>query len=252
MFEKYKLVRIDQADSEQQQHLDMRQLEKDLRNYDPTMRAIANHYGGIQDALLSTKKRKNLSPQTRLNLVAANRARMERLIRARGEATLTDALAGMQTREQAAPPEPASQKQTVEDAKVGAEDDYEAKPVTGQSNLAIPVRHSAKFTKLMKFASDTIGSNRHGELVIRGKKLDNTSYSDVMRALYVDSNFTVPGLDQTVAELKTLGVEPTLFTSRRARQLYSTAQPNKKTSMPQQKGSGRGEFVNRKRMLRVY
>lgn len=247
MFEKYKLVRVNApAEKEtQQQPLDMRQMEKDLRNYNPTIRAMANHYGGIQDALFSKKKRNNPSPQQRLHLAAANRLRLQQLIRGHGENPMANEETQLQSH---------SELKHNPDVKDVVEDGTdEVKSVTLQPNLAIPARHGIKFAKLVEAASGTIGANRFGELVIRGKKLDNTSYSDVMRALYVNSNFTVPGLAETVAELKLLGVEPTLFTSRRARVLYS-AEPSsrKKQGSPQQKGSGSSRLLKRKGMLRLY
>ena len=138
-------------------------------------------------------------------------------------------------------------KPELEQPNVEKSEDVEERQ-TRLSNLAIPTRHGAKFSKLMEAVSDTVGTNHNGELVIRGKRLKNTSYSDVMRALYVDSKFAVPGLTETVSELKLLGVEPSLFTSRRARVLFSAAPSNKK--LPQQKGSGRCPVA--KRMLRLY
>jgi hypothetical protein len=253
MFRKFKLVPID--GSEQQQQTDIKQLEKELRGYNPTVRAMTNLYGGMQDALFSKKKKRRgggLSTEQRLHLAAANRLRMQQLLH--GHERVKDTLL------QAPQPQPLQSEPklqpeldqlNIEKGDTDAGGGYEEDRQTGVSNLAIPTRHSAKFSKLMEAASDTVGTNQSGELVIRGKRLKNTSYSDVMRALYVDSNFTVPGLNEIVSELKVLGVEPSLFTSRRARVLYSAA-PSSATNkkLRQQKGSGKC-FVA-KRMLRLY
>ena len=55
MFQKFKLVPLDGV--EQQQN-DMKQLEKDLHGYNPTIRAMTNLYGGIRNALFSKQKRR--------------------------------------------------------------------------------------------------------------------------------------------------------------------------------------------------
>jgi hypothetical protein len=135
-------------------------------------------------------------------------------------------------------------------------DEHEKKEILGEtqaqrSKLAIPARHSKKFTQLVEASTGTIGANRAGEVVIRGEPLRNTSYSDVMRALYVDSKFTIPGLAETVSELKRLGVNTSLFTSHNARQLYS-ASASKRKSVSQQKGSGIIRHKSFPRMLRLY
>jgi hypothetical protein len=252
MFRKFKLVPID--DSEAQ--LDMQQVEKDLREYNPTARAMTNLYGGIQDALFSKKKKgpqKGPTTSQRLHLVAANRMRMEQLMRGNNEPPQrTNAAAVQQPEVHDDEKEmPMSHKtNVVNDAdmednvkKVG-----EMKPVV--LNVAIPQRQKEKFDKLAEIMSDTIGANRLGELVIRGETLRNTSYTDVMRALYVDPKSKLDGLDETVSELKRLQVDRNLVNSRFAKKQLSDAPDSKKVR--HQKGSGSMLRKAHPRILRLY
>jgi hypothetical protein len=279
MFRKFKLVPID-GEAEPEHPKNIAEIEKALREYNPTTRAMANLYGGIQDALFSKNKKnctkqKKISANERLHLVAANRMRMHRLLQGSnepqtqlqgtsGERADDEGASGGLVEEKTAVDVPGKKememeveeqetgKAKTEKAKAKAKKDEEEEEeeeekeekdeqIFGEnrrSNMAIPKRHDSKFTQLAGKISGTIGSNRLGEVIIRGGTLRNTSYSDVMRALYVDYKFTTPGLVETVAELKRLGVKMSLFTSRKAKQLYSAPASDKVFS--QQKGSGGG------------
>ena len=192
---------------------------------------MANIYGGVEVALDNRQVRCIASE--RLHLLNANRSRMEHLIRGNSEAA---------TQQQSHHPspdvptlQPNQETYPQETVKENGEDDSKMLPAT-QFNVAIPSRHSAKFASLMKHTIDIIGSNRLGEVVINNRTLKNTSFTDVMRALYVDSNFNVPGLPQVVAELKRLDVPTELFSSKRARNMYLAS--SRATPAPQQQGSG--------------
>ncbi len=259
MFRKFKLVPID-AEGEHPKNIE--EIEKALREYNPTTRAMANLYGGIQDALFSRdkKKTKKISANELLHLVAANRMRIHRLLQGSNEAqTRFQEMSGEDTQKKSVDEETnedlaedeMAQKIKLEKEEKDPKEQMELIGESERSNLAIPTRFGKKFTQLAKIISGTIGSNRLGEVIIRGETLRNTSYSDVMRALYVDSKFTIPGLVETVAELKRLGVKTSMFTSRNARQLYSV--PTSDKLYLQQKGSG-GSIEQRTfpRILRLY
>jgi len=273
MFRKFKLVPIDGLEEHHQPRSDIQQIEKDLRQYNPTTRAMANLYAGVQDALFSKNKMQkkksgllmngaNANANQRLHLAAANRMRMQQLIHGSNEVQPkhqgTSSVGAQQQQEGAVvvmEEEEEEKKQAETDEKTVAKEDMmmmNEKQVQ-RSNLAIPSRQRSKFAELVGATSGTIGANRLGEVIIRGGTLRNTSYSDVMRALYVDSKSKskIPGLPETVAELKRLGVSTLLFTSRHARQLYSAASSDEKV-FRQQKGSGRARGKALQRILRLY
>jgi hypothetical protein len=113
-------------------------------------------------------------------------------------------------------------------------------------NVAIPKKYATKYENLIKLASDSIGVGDNGEVVIRGREVANSSYSDVMRALYSDTKgkaAALPGLSETVGELKRLNVPSSMITSSRARAIYQSVG---------QKGSGKCYYYGRPKMLRLY
>jgi hypothetical protein len=271
MFRKFKLVPIDGNLEEHHRH-DIRQIEKDLRDYNPTTRAMANLYGGVQDALFSKNKKKNnkkgrllhingVNANQRLHLAAANRMRMQQLIHGSNEVQAQHkgiSSVGVQ-QEMMEVKEEAEAKQAEPDEKTAAKEEMLMmnEKQAQRSNLAIPSRQRSKFAELVGATSGTIGTNRLGEVVIRGGTLRNTSYSDIMRALYINSKFKIPGLPETVAELKRLGVSTSLFTSRQARQLYSASASaenvfQQQQQQQQQKGSGCARGKALQSILRLY
>src|SRR5574343_387596 len=75
-YRKFKLVPIDE-DSDELGKSAADKLERYVRKYNPTIRAMANSYGGMQDALFSKNTR--LTPAQRLHIYNANRARIHRM-----------------------------------------------------------------------------------------------------------------------------------------------------------------------------
>jgi hypothetical protein len=208
---------------------------------------MAHAYEGMENALIAKPMQR--TPTERLNLLSANRAKLLQLMQR------NDVAPAQQAYQQPLPkPDENSllATPTSHSAPVPVPKSPAAPP-----NLAIPKRHKEKFEQLIEKVSETITYGNDGQVVIHGRSLNNTSFSDIMRALYVDSKFTVPGLSETVAELKRNNVPPRLITSSRARTLYTAADANVGRNRSQV-GSGKRRCeaknnanINRK-FLRLY
>jgi hypothetical protein len=224
LFKKLKLVPADELPQFTNQHV-VGQVEKYLRNYNPTVRAMANSYTGMGEALHGKKKR---STSNKLNLFNSNKARYLQLLKSTSSSA--DVPPPMEM-----PVNVESQQQQQQELKarpLDVEDTdkkHEVKPL-----LAIPAKSQDKFEAVLEIAGGAIKPGKHGEVVIEGKALPNTSYSDVMRALFVNSRKSPKGLGQTVAELKRLGVPMALLKSKTAMDLYKKAEAGQG-----QLGSGR-------------
>ena len=227
-FRKLKLVPIGEVTQQAKQHV-VGAIEKHLRTYDPKLRAMANNYVGIREALHG--KKKGLTARQQLNLLNSNRARYLRLLKPGANAevpiTLPDTLPTiLPTVEQQVEEQDSKASVSLLDRE---DSDDKVKPVP---LIAIPSGSHHKFKAVMEASADTIKPGRHGEVVIQDKVLPNTSYADVMRGLFVNRKAAVPGLAQTVTELKRLGVPVTRLKSKTAIDLYKKAEP-------EQTGSGR-------------
>jgi hypothetical protein len=221
LFKKLKLVPVDEIPQPTNQNV-VGQVEKYLRNYNPTVRAMANSYTGMGEALLGKKKR---STSNKLNLFNSNKARYLQLLKSTSSSA--DVPPPMEMPVNVEP-----QQQELKARPLDVEDTdkkHEVKPL-----LAIPAKSQDKFEAVLEKAGNAIKPGKHGEVVIEGKALPNTSYSDVMRALFVNTRKSPKGLGQTVAELKRLGVPMALLKSKTAMDLYKKAEAGQG-----QLGSGR-------------
>jgi hypothetical protein len=117
----------------------------------------------------------------------------------------------------------AEQSFVEQNVKSGYDEELKAEPKPTPL-LAIPQSSQSNFTKIMDLVAESIKPGPNGEVVIEGKKLPETSFTDVMRAMFTDSKRKpVPGLAQTVTELKRLGVPETLLKAKKAKELYKAA-----------------------------
>lgn len=222
LFRKFKLVPLSELPQQGSAHV-VGQVERHLRKYDPTLRAMANTYIGMDEALHGKKK---LTAKARLNLLNSNRARL--LHMSRTDSQVANVPAGQVPQETVV----AEQSFVERDVKSGYDEELKAEPKPTPL-LAIPASSQGNFSKIMDLVAGSIEPGPDGEVVIEGKALPKTSFSDVMRAMFTDSKKTsVPGLARTVTELKRLGVPDTLLKAKKAKALYKAAAAG-------QTGSGR-------------
>lgn len=239
-FRKFKLVPVGdqrETNSSSSSKCDMEQLERSLRKYDPKIRAQANYYKSMLDALYNNKTER-LTPSQQLHIYSANRSRIQQLRNPT-----------METSDESLPIKHLEPEYEMNVNRRGAEQEEEQeerkyKPQSDAGAVNIPKKFQARFQNVLDQTSDTIQANNRGELVIKGRELPNTSYADTMRALYVDSKFFVPGLTEVVHELKRTGVTLNLLASKRAKNMYSQSNVGGKVA---QSGSGKPC-----RILRLY
>ena len=101
----------------------------------------------------------------------------------------------------------------------------------------------------MSEAGDALRSGEGGEIVIRNQSIPGSSYSAVMRALFVNPKVgeaSPRGLKQAVSELKRIGVSRNLLMSKHARNLYDVKQTGSGRLMSEEK-----KKKNKKRICKV-
>jgi hypothetical protein len=245
LFRKLKLVPAEEPTNRPS----MGEVTKYLRKYDPTLHAMANSYVGMSEALIGKKKGRTTS--NKLNLYNSNKARYLQLL---NSATNSAALPPPPSMSEGPVRVEEPEEQEMKASAVGLEDmdDKKFKP-EAVPLLAIPTASHGKFKAVMEQAGDAIKPGRNGELVIQGKALPGTSFSDVMRALYVTRKVNPPGFTQTVSELKRLGVPAAKLKSKTAVALYKKVQPEQTGSgrFKKFKASGKARSVQKK-VLRLY
>ena len=100
----------------------------------------------------------------------------------------------------------------------------------------IPRHHLAKFARLLQLleiaAPNALRSSVHGELTLGGTIVPGSSYANVMRGLYTDTPFTLPGMHDAISVLHQAGVPISLLSSRRAKRLYVMYQLRKRRRRP--------------------
>lgn len=222
LFRKFKLVPISELPQQGSEHV-VEQVERHLRKYDPTLRAMANTYIGMDEALHGKKK---LTANARLNLLNSNRARL--LHMSKTDPQVTNVPVSKVPQEAVVAEQSFVEQDLMDGYDVKSKSEHKATPL-----LAIPESSQINFTKIMDLTAGSIKPGPNGEVVIEGKTLPKTSFSEVMRAMFTDSKKkNLPGFAQTVAELKRLGVSDTLLKAKKAKELY-------KAAAGEQTGSGR-------------
>ena len=85
----------------------------------------------------------------------------------------------------------------------------------------LPHQYQKKFDQFQEFLSqhkNVIRSNSTGQLVLDGKLIPETTYSDLLRSFYVRNvNMNLNGLPNLLGKLKTLNVDPDLFSNKDAK-----------------------------------
>jgi len=252
-FRKFKLVPVDHDDDydhsksmfgDSVKSANIETLERRIRKYDPRIQAMANSYGGMHDALFN--RNVHHTPSQRLHIYNANRSRIHRM-RKGAEGPL----------EAIGPQEGRVQKSTKEGTELERDQIYKEGLEKGEevdlkvlkphpediAAAVVPKNYQSKLRNLINLMSNKIRANDRGEVVINGEELPDTSYSDVMRALYVNQKGFVSGLSEVVDELKRAGISSSLLSSARAKSLYNKARVGKVQS-----GSG----FKPHRVLRLY
>ena len=215
--------------------------EQELRKYNPTMRAMAGHYEGMREALAlsPTAAHRDASgmdstDETRLAKYEANRYRLGKLA-GTGEKAMPDPeVAGGST----APTPPTPHVEVAaEVAEADDPEDADAGATTRTktaSTSTIPKQHLSKYRQLMQHLSNStakvLEASSHGELIVGGKILRGTSYSDVLRSLFVNSKFAVPGLPEAVTALHAAGVPNKMLGSQRAKRIHEIIDHNEHTA----------------------
>lgn len=203
-----------------------------VRDYDPTLHAKTNAYVGMRQALFGRKP--GWTARKRLDLLSSNMARYKHLA---STAPLPENEQIQHEQIQHETPKVREDSDYIDvkpqhdDLEEKVQPGYEFKPL-----LAIPKNRYGDFENLRSLSSNTIKAGKHGEIVIRGTTVPGSSYSDVMRAIYISPKRgkALPvGLAEVVSELKRLDAPSTLLFAKRAQALYA------KAVTPTQTGSGR-------------
>jgi hypothetical protein len=94
---------------------------------------------------------------------------------------------------------------------------------------SLPRAHREKYTQVHDFIErnpGVIGSTAKGRLTIHGDTVEDASYRDVIRALYINPrggmSVIAPGLPEFVGALREIGVPRSLITSSTARAQYAS------------------------------
>lgn len=243
-FEKYKLVPYNESQkTAKAKHKAVNisptvlaKTQKYVRDYDPTLRAKTNAFIGMRKALFG--RQSGWTARKRLDVINSNMARYKHLA---SHTPLEEHGQTQQDQQETPRLEAVNEYIEVKPLNKELEDEKpedELKPVV---NIPKPFR--AKFQQMRTLSSKTIKRGKDGEVVIRGAAVPNSSYSDVMRAMFVSPKGDAPlpdGLPETLTELKRLNASPSVLSASRARALYS------KTVVPAQTGSGRSKPRKRK------
>lgn len=236
-FEKYKLVPFDESKkpfktssrSVNNSPTMLAKAQKYLRDYDPTLRAKTNAFIGMRKALFG--RQTGWTARKRLDVLNSNMARYKHL--ASDSPLEEDSQTQQETPRLGAVNDYTEVKPLNEELEGLKTEDDELKPLVN-----IPKPYRAKFQQMRTLSSKTIKRGKAGEIVIRGTPVPNSSYSDVMRAMFVSPKGDTPlpdGLPEALTELKRLKASPSVLSATRARVLYS------KTVVPEQTGSGRSK-----------
>jgi hypothetical protein len=257
-FKKFKLVPADEH--EKSARVSIQNVQKLIRNYNPLLRGMANSYSGMQNA--AHDKKRTSSAKDRLNLLNSNRARFlhlkknsfynndealqqqQELVESKNAGLYAEKTANVDESQWM---EPEISEKSFEESEKSFKSLADTKPSSSTENLKWS---KDKFTLLKDLVGNAIKPNRLGELMINNKTLRNASYDQVMRSLFVDENEEVPGLSQTVKELKRIGVPLEILGSKRARNLFQVVSPKQK---------GKGQFIGKwkapvkaRKVLRLY
>ena len=203
-------------------------IEHQLRTHSLPMRAMANHYAGMTRVLEPSA----LPNDDRYAIYASNLHRM-RQINADVEAPPTAAVKPAPPHEvplqhpadelplkPVENPEPVRQPAPRESIPTAAD--------TSFSDVVIPRNQKGKYKNMIDHlqasAPNAIQASERGELILDGKILRNTSYSDVIRNLYVDSNFLVPGTEEILHTLNRANLPVNMLGSKRAKRIFTSLQ----------------------------
>lgn len=259
LFQKHKLVPIEQYNQQGREHV-VGAAERHLRKYDPTLRSMANTYVGMQNAMFG-KNARGLTGRNKLMLLNSNKARYLRMLKSGGSEPVQPVQAfGEQNEIDKKTEHPSDEK------FFDADDKPAINPL-----LAIPTNSLNSFKIIMNHVGDAVRPGPNGEVVINNEVVPGTSFSDVMRGLFVNvrgkNKTPLPGLSQTVSELKRRGVPSGLLKANKAKYWYRRAESPQvgegSSKKPKKAGSGKakkkskqhGKGRSRKmhgKMLRLY
>jgi hypothetical protein len=267
LFKKFKLVPVGSTAAPMS---NVEKAEQQLRNYNPSLRAMANNYTAMNDALHGRKRGR--TAKSRLNLLNANRARLQYIQNLATFPTDISSVQDVDNLQDEAPKKRRSRtsKKKIQSAFTDQSESILETPLAtpaksnrkfdfdglvAQARRAIPKNRQNDFDDLVAETSGALRPGNRGEMVIQNKSVPATSYAAVMRAMLVNTRgtSTPAGLKEAVSELKRIGVSDKILNTRRARRLYQFADTD--TS---QTGSGRSRVKKKKKkklvckVLRLY
>lgn len=203
----------------------LRMIEKQLRQYDPALRAMAR----MKQEMDSTFMREDLSPEEKLTLLKANQQRFTQMKSGVGSVVQVEAPAVA-----AAPTQPAllAPDNEDEDSDVDEYHDSPSSPrqrtdsiaslqndqgaATGSSTSdalglypRVDERHAESFQafeKLLKNSENFLKPNpSNGELMIEGKSIPGSSFQDLVQALFLTrKGLNLKGQTEFIATMRRL------------------------------------------------
>ena len=212
----------------QSQEETMRKQDRQVREYNPIIRAMSQMQGEMNRAM--SRKSDTVGRLAKYN---AGLSRMKALKSSSiGESPAPSFLPQHVTRT----PHASSSDTPISDATTASA--YGSLPAVSSVLPSIPKKYHNKYIHLHELLTahpGAISSSPNGKILVRGEAVSDASFPDVMRGLYVATQRDVPGLKSVVRQLKEISVPLALISSSTAKSLYTTGGD---TPSMNQSGSG--------------
>lgn len=213
--------------------------EEAITGYNPTAKSLVQHKDAM-DSALQAKNGGIMSDERRLALYSLNGQRFRQLLRnaVNFKTGMLPALKAVTSEMTSETVQTDPTQTSTEGVQAGTEmstqetetaDLPSSIPYSPESTLAkqyvIPQQFVNKFNNVVSAIASNpkiINVSDENELVVGGKTIRGTSFADLIRSLFVDSQFPSTGLSHMVGALHHIGVTEDMLSSKRAKESMRT------------------------------